>query len=983
MSLRLKRSSLSSAVCLSVLLTGAAVSPAQPTPVQSRQFPPGAFQRIEDLPPGRFRLQLEQLPPTARQRATEWLRGIHFTDQDVDSLHVDGSGGVFYVDEFLTDPVSAPAETPVTAAAAVPVSPFPAALIFHSRPGAPNVIYLNFCGEEVSGTAWNTSLNRSVIPAVAFSTDADYSTFSDAEQAAIKRIWQRVAEDFAPFDVDVTTERPVTFGSRTAHALITRSTDANGSANPSSTAGGVAYVNVFGGSSYATYRPAWVYFNNLASSESYIAEATSHEVGHNLGLTHDGKTDGTTYYAGHGSGDTSWGPIMGTGYNRNVSQWSKGEYYLANNTQDDLAILAGKLSYRSDDHGNTRTLATPLVLTGGTNVISTTPENDPDNFNPANKGVLDQNTDVDVFSFVTGNGQVLLSVKPWITAAGTRGGNLDIVLELYNSAGVRLLTNNPASQTLATIQTTLTEGQYFLYVRNTGVGSPFSSSPSGYTAYASIGQYFISGYVRPSGYVAPPQAELQVADLTQAGTSQVQFTLTYTDDLAVDVSTLDDGDVRVTGPGGYDRAAQLLSVDLATHGTPRAATYSIAPPAGGFWTDSHNGDYTVWLQPDEVCDTSGACAPGQALGHFLIDLPTLVYFDNLDADPGWSLQAQWQYGTPAYGSSGPSAGFTGTRIIGYNLSGNYGNNMATAYATTPAINCSAAASLTLQFRRWLRLRNGDTALIQVSTNGANWTTIWSTTQSVSDTAWQLMQYALPAWTGGSPSVRLRWGIGSGPSQNDLGWNIDDLQIVGTGGPGAPVVEYELVAAANDPAWGTVNPSGGVYPAGTAVQVVARPAQYFQFANWSGDATGTNNPITVQVNSNLALVAVFREMLTTNHPTPLWWLASYGFLQNFENVVLSLGSNGMPVWQSYVAGLNPNDPASRLELAVAPLEDAQIKLYWNTVTGRVYTVWSSPDPAQGFAPLVGASNLPASITGFTNTIGASSPGMFYRLEVRKP
>ena len=345
------------------------------------------------------------------------------------------------------------------------------------------MLYLNFSGEDVTGTSWNSSLSRTVIPAVAFSSDADFSTFSDSEQTVIKRVWERVAEDYAPFNIDVTTERPATFTSRTADALITRNTDVNGDANPSSTAGGVAYVNVFAGGGYASSRPAWIYYNNLSSSESYIAEAVSHEIGHNMGLSHDAKTDGTSYYGGHGSGDTSWGPIMGTGYNRNVSQWSKGEYYLANNTEDDLAIINGKLTYRVDDHGDSRATATPLVVTGVTNVVSTTPESDPTNANPANKGVLEKNTDVDVFSFVTGSGQVSLRVNPWIMPSGTRGGNLDVLLELYNENGVLLLTNNPASTTYASMVTNLSEGLYFLYVRNTGVGDPFSSTPTGYAAY--------------------------------------------------------------------------------------------------------------------------------------------------------------------------------------------------------------------------------------------------------------------------------------------------------------------------------------------------------------------------------------------------------------------------------------------------------------------------------------------------------------------
>jgi hypothetical protein len=125
--------------------------------------------------------------------------------------------------------------------------------IHHSLPGAAHTIYINFLGATITGTAWNTGSGASSsYQAVAYSLDADKTTFTAAEQASMSRIWNRVAEDYAPFNVDVTTERPATFTPTTGTILVTNSKDATGRNMPYSTAGGVAYMNVFGDSNYVS-----------------------------------------------------------------------------------------------------------------------------------------------------------------------------------------------------------------------------------------------------------------------------------------------------------------------------------------------------------------------------------------------------------------------------------------------------------------------------------------------------------------------------------------------------------------------------------------------------------------------------------------------------------------------------------------------------------------------------------------------------------
>lgn len=505
------------AILAASLLGAAAIAPlsvpAQTNAASERMLGAGRLQKASDLPAGAFRSRLEALSPRARNRALEWLNGLQFPPEDAASLRATGAGEIYYACTFPAVLTKAAPEQPAATAAlaSVPISPFPASLKFHSKPGSTNnILFLDFDGTTVSGTAWNSSPGQPTYYAVAFSTDGDYTTYSDSEQAAIKRVWQRVAEDYAPFDIDVTTEAPASFSDRTAQAVITRSTDANGNANPSSYAGGVAYVGAFANGSFANYRPAWVYVDNLSYAEPYIAEAASHEVGHNMGLSHDGTTAGSEYYEGHGSGATSWSSIMGVGYFVDVSQWSKGEYYLANNTQDDLAIIAGKTPYRTDDVGNSIASAGALTITNALFVSATTPESDPTNTRTGNKGVIERNSDADYFAFTSGAGPVSFSVTPWVSPANSRGGNLDLKLSILNSAGATLAATNPPDLTSASLTLTVATGTYYLVVSNAACGTPFANPPSGYTTYASLGQYFINGTV--SGTFTNPVNAGAVAD---------------------------------------------------------------------------------------------------------------------------------------------------------------------------------------------------------------------------------------------------------------------------------------------------------------------------------------------------------------------------------------------------------------------------------------------------------------------------------------
>ena len=170
-------------------------------------------------------------------------------------------------------------------------------------------------------------------------------------------VWKRVAEDFAPFQLNVTTDEAIYLAAPPAtriRCIITPDNEWYGSA------GGGAYVGSF---TWTGDTPCWTFSDMLGNFSKNIAEATSHEIGHTLALRHDGRTSPSEgYYYGHGSGATGWAPIMGVGYNRSLIQWSKGEYLAANNLENDLSIITGQngFGYRPDI---IREAQRPLIVT--------------------------------------------------------------------------------------------------------------------------------------------------------------------------------------------------------------------------------------------------------------------------------------------------------------------------------------------------------------------------------------------------------------------------------------------------------------------------------------------------------------------------------------------------------------------------------------------------------------------------------------------
>jgi len=398
---------------------------------------------------------------------------------------IDQQGHLLYVEQFPEPAESEPTDY-------FQETPFPLSETFtlNSRPGSKRVIYLDFNGHQTSGTAWNASSGVDPIISPAYTRDSD-PAFSDTELDYIQKMWRQVAEDFAPFDVNITTQDP-------GQAAITR----NGSSDEyygtrvvvtkdnfdGCGCGGFAYLTAFNDTG-DYYKPAFVFNTSVVGA----GEAITHETGHNLGLNHDG-ADGVGYYQGHGSGDTGWAPIMGVGYYQPLVQWSKGEYAGANNAEDDIArIQTYGAPLMIDDHGDSNTGAT--LLDTSTDGITVSLDG---------AGLIRLREDVDVFTFLSGGGSYVINV-----ATAPFSSNLDILARLYNSVGTLVASANPVDSLPAVLSGSLAAGEYFLKIEGIGKGDPLDT---GYSDYGSLGRYTVSGSIPDPGGLAAPVAMAAAPD---------------------------------------------------------------------------------------------------------------------------------------------------------------------------------------------------------------------------------------------------------------------------------------------------------------------------------------------------------------------------------------------------------------------------------------------------------------------------------------
>ncbi|GAB4143881.1 MAG: hypothetical protein Tsb009_15250 [Planctomycetaceae bacterium] len=349
---------------------------------------------------------------------------------------------------------------------------------FESNPNAKNTIFLDFDGHDdhFFGKPINTP---------AFDFDFDETTFSITELAMMQDIWDTITEDFAPFDVNVTTIAPgdiatterIAFGGKSQDNFLV------GKVGPSGVSPLGAFTNpLISNTAYVFTRS--IFHQNITIGGDWIGSVGSHEAGHGFGLTHKSDIDANgEEILEYSQGGDDWTPIMGQADQRSI--WTQAS--MDHPTQDGVKIVGSDdvhdlqkvLGLRADDHGNAVNEATELgTLTGyGKTLIDT--------------GVIERTADHDVFVFqVSLDGSIRIDLQ-----VNDVNPNLDLILTFGNAeTGAVLETVNDLSQLGAFLQTNVSPGRYFVQVNS---ARNFVGDLGQYTLRVEMAQLTIEGKPGP------------------------------------------------------------------------------------------------------------------------------------------------------------------------------------------------------------------------------------------------------------------------------------------------------------------------------------------------------------------------------------------------------------------------------------------------------------------------------------------------------
>lgn len=340
--------------------------------------------------------------------------------------------------------------------------------VLNSNPDASRTLYLDFDGHEQFN--WNGRSQNTSTPV--FDVDGQRGHFNSTELQIIEDAWAAAAEDFAPFDINVTTVDPGGMKDGISLRVAIGGYADDWYMDPNSKkkrTSGVAKMDNFTNPKLPNI--AYVFAETIAVDRRDIAvddvalligSTIAHEAGHAIGLQHKSEFDlAGNELVEYSGGEGDWTPIMGANMQQDRTIWTGKEYTLKSAPRqiqgdDDLYVLNDLLGARIDDHGQDLESATSL---GTLNAFRNS---------AVGLGIVENVADTDTFTFtVSETGPLTIQLL-----ANDVSANLDSFLSFGPTVSFGITDthhSSPADDLNAALTVfNVTPGQYYVNVRSVG-----------------------------------------------------------------------------------------------------------------------------------------------------------------------------------------------------------------------------------------------------------------------------------------------------------------------------------------------------------------------------------------------------------------------------------------------------------------------------------------------------------------------------------
>ncbi|WP_079701505.1 InlB B-repeat-containing protein [Daejeonella lutea] len=307
-------------------------------------------------------------------------------------------------------------------------------------------------------------------------------------------------------------------------------------------------------------------------------------------------------------------------------------------------------------------------------------------------------------------------------------------------------------------------------------------------------------------------------------------------------------------------------------------------------------------------------------------------------------------GEGAY-SSGTSVTVTAAQNVGYTFANWTDKVSGTVLSTSPNYTFVLSANRTLVANFTLNTYSLVTNAVNGTVSKTPDQTRYNHGSTVVLTATPSTGYVFSSWSGSASG-----------STNPLTVTMDQDKNITANFTAIPVNTFTLtVIAAN----GSVakNPNQATYSSGSTVVLTATPNSGYNFTSWSGDATGSTNPLTVTMNANKVITANFSPVAA-----PLFssifgaFGGSAGITNQGINTLINNGSIGTTGVSTLITGFH--DGTTGDVYTETPLNKG-------LVTGRIHT--SPPPPGSAASSVIAAQALLAMNAFYVSISPANRPG----------